>query len=281
MKYQEFLPDPLFRNYIHCFWRLENKQKIVKLQPQRILPDGCMELIFHYGEKNSRLNGKGQAELEPRSLVSGQIKRHIQIQNNGQVGVFGVRFRPHGLYSFFRQPLRELAEQVIDLKFIFGKDGRIIESKMIEAKTNWERISLIQKFLLKQLNPIHWQDSFFHSALKLIKNSGGLISIDDLSLKVGLSGRQLERKFNEVIGLTPKLYSRIIRFQRLFPLIKQHPGSSLTWLANESGYFDQAHFIRDFKEFSGLTPSDYFSQNPQLSAFFTADVKMSDFYNSN
>ncbi len=107
----------------------------------------------------------------------------------------------------------------------------------------------------------------------------GQTSIDSLIRNIGISGRQLERKFNRLVGLTPKTFSRILRFQNVLNLLNRNHFQVLTTLGLECGFYDQAHFIHEFKEFTGQSPTAYFSKEHKMTAFFTSSDRMSDFYN--
>ena len=279
MNYQEFQPNPILSRFIECFWILESNDPKSPPEPQKILPDGCIELLFHFKSLNRRFISDKESIAEPRSFFSGQIKRAIVIQATGATGVGGVRGRPAGAYPFLQLPIAELTERVVDLTEICGREGHELNSKMLESLTNQERILHVESFLLNRLNETLVQDAMTRQAVMEIIRSKGQASIDFLMHNIGISGRKLERKFERLIGLTPKTFSRIIRFQNVFDLLSKNRFQHLTMLALQCGFYDQAHFIHEFNEFTGQSPTAYFSKEHKMAAFFTSSERMSNFYN--
>lgn len=104
MRYQEFRPHPILSKYIECFRLLEGNDEKSILEPQRILPDGCIELLFHFKSRNRRFTSDSKTVDEPRSFINGQIKRYIMIEPTGALAVWGIRFRPSGAYPFLLLP---------------------------------------------------------------------------------------------------------------------------------------------------------------------------------
>ncbi len=281
MHYQEVQPNPALSKFIDCFWLLESNDKKSQTEPHKILPDGCIELLFHFKSLNRRFISNDESIAEPRSFFSGQIKRSIMIKSTGTVGVLGVRFRPAGAYPFLRLPMIvELTEKVVDLTEIWGRKGRELNSRILESTTNQERIRHAESFLLNRLDQKIAEDVIVRQALVEIIRAKGQTSIDFLMRNIGISGRQLERKFDQLVGLTPKTFSRIIRFQNVFDLLSKNHFQHLTTLALQCGFYDQAHFIHEFKEFTGQSPTAYFSNKHKIAALFTSSDRMSIFYNS-
>lgn len=280
MFYREFQPHPVLKKYIHCYWILENDCKPDAPEPQRILPDGRMELIFHFKDPVQRqTNGTG-FELQAPATVSGQIKHFIQLQPTGTLGVLGVRFRPTGAVSFLRMPMSELTEKVHSLDLIWGKIGKELIEQVLSASSHRQRIQLVEKFLLKRIEQNPRNDALIQEAVKEIAGHDGAATVNFLMRKLKISGRHLERKFDEHVGLSPKRFSRIVRFQNIFRIVAEGAKVNLTAVAHRAGYYDQAHFIREFKELSGLRPSEYFSREHSLTDCFTGANEMSDLYKS-
>ncbi len=269
MFYREFQPHTVLKKYIHCYWILENYCKPDAPEPQRILPDGSMELIFHFKDPvQRRTNGAG-FELQAPATVSGQIKHFIQLQLTGKMGVLGVRFRPAGALPFLRMSMSELAEKVHSVDLIWGRIGKELIEQVLSASRHRQRIQFIEKFLLKSIERPN-SDALVSETVSEIVRCGGELTVDDLMRKMKISARQLERRFNEHVGLSPKRFSRIVRFQNIFRIASQQATRNLTEVSHHAGYYDQAHFIREFKEFSGLLPSEYFSREHSLTECFTA-----------
>ena len=268
MIYKEIQPSEILSKFIKCFWILECNEKKSEFTRERILPDGCMELIFHYGD-SFELHVNDYSEIQQRSFVYGQITRFIEISPTGKVGIIAVRFFPHGALPFLHIPINEITDNTVGVPYIFGAAGRELEEKIITAANNLQRIDIIQKFLVDRLKKYLQHDSVIEECLIRIVKSKGNVSVESLSESLNINSRQLERKFTSGIGMSPKVFSRIVRFQNIFKLLQTKRINSLTELAFENGYYDQAHFIKDFKLFSGISPSVYFNEEHSLSDYFT------------
>ena len=277
--YREFKPSPPLSKYVECFWSLQGKQGTGEASEQ-ILPDGCLEIIFHCGDPIERFDCKGRAVEQPKSFVSGQITEYITLKPTGEIAVFGIRFRPGGAYRFLDLPLNKLNGRVIDLDSLWGQDGNELESRIMEARSGHERIQHSTMTLNSQLKKDIESDAIVEAAINRILFTEGRISVDELMRTFGVCSRQLERRFNQRVGLPPKLVSRIVRFQRVFRVLDSNGSQSLTAVALDSGYYDQAHFIKDFRAFTGQNPTTYFANRHRMSDFFTSHDRMSNFYNS-
>ena len=271
MRYQQFDPLPHLAAYIKFFWTLEHAPSDETINWERVLPDGCVELVFHYGHVFQRKDKNNRAHIQERASIIGQIDKYIEIAPTGKTGILAVRFYPQGVQAFLNFPALELTGTSAGLDIIFGKAANALEDQLLHAKDQQERIFLLQHFLSKQLqkNQHQQKDELVAACLTQVMHTNGNVSVRQLATEMKISERQLERRFSSTIGLSPKLFSRIIRFQNIFKLMeaKQHI-KSLTSLSHEAGYYDQAHFIRDFKGFSGINPSHYFKESHALSSHF-------------
>ncbi len=269
MNYREIQPPEILSSYVKCFWILESNEKPEVLTKERILPDGNIELIFHYGDvfKQYRQN---HTEIQPRSFVYGQITQFIEIGPTGKTGIIAVRFYPNGSEPFLQIPISQLSDKAVCISAIFGKEGRELEEKIMTAINNRQRIEILQNFLISRLKQYWHYDYTIAECIKRIVQLQGQVTVESLSNTFNISTRHLERKFNSTVGMSPKLLSRIVRFQNIFKLLQNKQINSLTALAYESGYCDQSHFIRDFKQFSGINPKNYFNQEHRLSDYFTS-----------
>jgi AraC-like DNA-binding protein len=233
----------------------------------KILPDGCMELIFHYGDL-FRQYREENVETQPRSFVYGQITQFIEIGPTGKTGVIAVRFYPNGAEPFLQIPMNELTNRAISIFDLFGRQGLELEERIVTAAGNGQRILILQNFLIDRLRTYNRCDFVIADSIKRMLQLQGKVNVESLSRRFNISARHLERKFVSTVGLNPKLLSRIIRFQNIFKLLQNGQIDSLTALAHESGYYDQAHFIRDFKHFSGINPKMFLNQEHRFSDHF-------------
>ncbi len=200
----------------------------------------------------------GEWKRQPRSFVVGELTRFLLLQPTGDVAVMGVRFRPVGAYRFLPFPLSEVTDSMVPTGDVWGHQGTYFEEAVLEARNNLQRQKLVEEFLLQQLTTTAPRPRF-EAAVNEIIRTRGLSRVDEVAKRVGRSSRQLERDFCVSIGLSPKSFSRIMRFQNLLRLVGE--GELREWanLAMEGAYADQPHMVREFREFSGHTPSEQLS----------------------
>lgn len=206
--------------------------------------------------------------MQPRSFVHGQIRKFIEVQPTGRIGIFAVRFQPSGLQPFLEFGAGELTEQNIEVSDIWGKDGDILADRILNAFTDMERIHILETFLLSRLEETTHMQARIDYCVYTILQSAGMVTVDRLAEETGIGRRYLERGFMAQVGLSPKVLSRIIRFQNVLRMIEKKQFSTMTLLAYEGGFYDQAHFIRDFREFTGMNPKTYFSEDLELTRYF-------------
>jgi AraC-like DNA-binding protein len=281
MRYRTFSPSRRLAQYIECFWTLESREKTSLASPERILPDGCVELIFNRADLFKRYHFDGAIEIQPRTIIAGQMQHHALIEPTGRVKLFGVRFHPGGAHRFLRLPLSELTNRIISFDDVWPRFGRELAEKIDATGSIRERISTIEKAFIARLDQRLDDDKLIDAVVKMIVARDGLVSIDRLQQNLGISDRHLERKFKTAVGISPKFFCRILRFQNVFRAVERHQNLGWSFIASECGYYDQAHFIRDFKEFSGQNPSAFFNEDHKMSEHFTRKNRLSDFYNTN
>jgi AraC-like DNA-binding protein len=271
MNYEVFSPVVELQPFVKCFWTLEDDGTSAP-ERQRVLPDGCMEMIFHYGDHYRQYFEDGRNVIQPKCFVFGQISSYIEIEPTGRTGIVAARFFPEGLVPFIEIAIAELENRAVDLYDLFGDEGIKLEVNVISASGNPSRIKLIEEFLLSKLATPQTIDNITKACVQAIFQSQGQIGVVELADKMNINRRNMERRFISAVGLSPKQLSRVARLQATLKMLNQKEYSSLTSLAYKSGYYDQAHFIKDFKEFTGLSPKSFFSENLQLATIFaTAD----------
>lgn len=267
MNYQVFEPNKDLNTFVKCYWTLESPKEETP-QRQRIVPDGCMEMIFHYGNLYKQYIENGNSIIQPKCFVIGQLTQPFEIEPTGETGIFSVRFHPEGFMPFATIPIKEMENRAVTLEKLFGKEGQEIEQKILNANATPQRINLIEKFLTTRLAYTGTIDFIVKSAVETILTANGQLSIGELSKQININRRQLERKFSSAIGLSPKQLAKTIRLQATLKMLLNKQFTSLTSLAYEGEYYDQAHFIKDFKEFTGLTPKEFYSENLKMSSLF-------------
>ncbi|SDI94323.1 helix-turn-helix transcriptional regulator [Chryseobacterium jejuense] len=265
MDYQTFEPQPELAPFIKCYWTLDNPKEDVP-QSQTIVPDGCMEMIFHYGDLYKQYID-GEAVVQPRNCVFGQLTEPLKIEPTGVTGIFSVRFHHDGFIPFATLPIKEMDDKAIPLEDLFGTAGAELGEKVFHSTTVQEKITHVESFLRERLNP-ETIDRIVQSTIDILLNVNGHISVNELSQQTSINRRQLERRFSSAIGMSPKQLSKTIRLQSALKQLIHKEYTSLTALAHDAEYYDQAHFTKDFKEFTGFTPKEFYGDHLQMSSLF-------------
>lgn len=281
MRYSEIHPKPPLNNFVECFWTLEGDGPSPDGTPERILPDGCVELILNFGARFSQHNEAGRgapAVLQPRNLLVGQMTGPILISPTGNVELLGIRFHPGGSSPFLALQMNEVTDQVTDLGGVSSELERELLRVSEQLPTLAEKTQAVESALLARLSRVRADSWSMRMAARIVA-SAGLISVDQLAADAGISSRQLERRFMREVGIGPKLLGRILRFQQVFRAVER---SDAAWasIALDCGYYDQAHLIRDFNQFAQQTPSVLFAEQSALTESFTRKTRTSHFSNT-
>ncbi len=222
----------------------------------QILPDGIVEFAFHYGHPFYTYQNNTK-QLQPDHFAVSMMRKYVEIESSGETGFVSVRCYPWGAYHFFDVPIRNFLDQTIDARELWGNESSMIVQKLKALDSIDERFKLIEQFLLERLNEYRKNDNPLDDAVRLIRNSKGQLTIEEVCDTTNISKKQLERKFLASLGTTPKVFARITRFLNICQHMESYREQTLTQLALDCGYYDQAHFVKDFKEFSGLTPTEF------------------------
>jgi AraC-like DNA-binding protein len=271
MKPKIFEPCVDLIDFVKCYWTLESeKENTPKINT--IVPDGTMKLIFHYGDTYKHHPNNKECIILPKCFLIGQLTRPYVVEPLGVTGSFVVRFHPNGFEPFTTIPIKEMENTAIPIDQLFGHEGRLIGSNILNAKSTEERILLIETFLLQRLKNKITIDNVVKSTVETILDTEGQFKVKDFSTKTKINRRQLSRKFSSAIGLSPKQLSKTIRIQATLKKLLTNEVSSLTDLAYQNEYYDQAHFIKDFKEFTGLTPKEFYGDDLKMSLIFDTKI---------
>lgn len=263
MHYESFAPSEHLKDLVKEYWIFENEDP--SKHTQKIIPDGFSEIIIHYGDPYL-INLNGRWEMQSSLLFSSQISKFFFLENTGSSGMIGIKLHPSAFYKLFLKDLTSSVDHVFPLEEIVGKDISILREIVTSSKSIAAKVKLAESWIEQHLSSLKTQEKI-DTCLKCIFISHGMIEIEELAETVQLGTRQLERLFKKVIGLPPKRYCRIIRFNYIFEVMKEQKDS---WVrtALQSGFFDQSHFIKNFKEFTGEEPSSYGFDEVNLANFF-------------
>jgi len=256
-------PSAFLAPYIDYYFVLEDKGALIAPEGGRsltVFPAPQGEMVFSYGEPTREKWLDEAAAHSPGFAVGGFSTKAVEYISSQGVGSIMVGFKPWGLQAFLDVGVKELINTNSDMSLHFGREVLFVEEMLRQARHLDERIRIVEAFLAGRLRrPV--LDKAMVYAVELIADSKGLIPVETLAQQCFLSRRQLHRRFENAMGISPKLFSRIVRFQQVFTAMEQVP-TEPEWsqIAYDTGYFDQAHFINDFREFSGMSPSQFFHQ---------------------
>lgn len=262
MGYRERPASPALARWIRCFWLLDG---LPDSEPERLVPDGSPELVVNLADPFCQVHNDGRRQPHPRMLLVGQLRSAIDIAPLGAVHLLGVRFWPGGMFPLLRLPQHRLLGQRTELA---GVDADLQAALLAAAETavGFEQAcARFERLLLPRLSGL--PPSPVEQAVQLLVAAEGALRLDALAGHCGLSARSLERGFRREVGLGPKLLARILRFQRVFRTGQDGP-DSWAMLAVRAGYCDQAHLIRDFRLFSGASPTRWGWSAQSLAACF-------------
>lgn len=263
MKYRQLAPPPHLQDYIRHFWILESEQPNGD-STFRTIADGCPGLILQDIDKGVMY--QNSKEL-PGAFLYGQSTSHEEVRVEGKFCTIGIYFNPSGLRSVFGMRADELTNDCVPLADIARSFTRQLgETPGLEA-----RVKLLTDYvstLVSRNAP--GVDKTIEYALSRIWQSEGIISLKDLREELQLSERTFERKFKQIVGLPPKMFSRISQFQASLSQLRKLKYEKLSDVAFGNEYADQSHFIRSFKEFAGVSPFQFNKKTPEVMENFAA-----------
>lgn len=255
MIYKQIPPSKYLGSIVKSFWMIDS-QDDNSINKEKIIPDGYIEMIFHYRDTyKSNINGVWR-DRKDKYVIAGQIRNHFYLENNGYTGMFGIKFQPwifKTLFDIDMNPITDdnilipskLLNEIEPLKHFL--DGTLpFETKVYKSEKWLTQIVGQRKIKVKK----------GELATRIILETNGALSLNKVREKIQISERALERYFKEYIGLSPKFYCRIIRFSHIFKLVS-NKNQNWSEIAQQAGFYDQAHFIKDFKEFTGEEPSKH------------------------
>lgn len=256
----EFLtyhPPPPLSDYVHIFWYSNGLQS--PHEKERVLPDGSIELVINLREDIIKLYDKETHDhftSYQGSIISGPHSDFVVIDTASQTNTVGIHFKPGGAFPFFPVAIYELWNTHLSLEQLWGDKVKALRERLLEARSPTFMFHILEQFLIKMK-----KDTTNHPiityALAKFQTPEYPLRISDITDQINLSPRHFIDIFKKEVGLTPKQFWRVQRFQHILSSI--HKVDSIDWMdiALACGYYDQAHFIHDFRSFSGIKPTAY------------------------
>ena len=269
MIYREFVPSPALREIVKNYWYVLDPVGNDELEKKfRISPSGYPELIFHFRNR-MRIYDNGNDHFHmPPNLLAGQVTSPVHLQYTGELETLCIKFYPCGIYRLFGIPGNELAGNALEFNLLLNSEASEIHEKLFESKKLEDKIKYVDEFLLKKIKRNNPKVMGIEYAIRQMHMSRGNIPVKQLSDDAGIHIRKFQRDFHEVVGLSPKGFNKILRFNNSYTLITAGEIKSTQDIVYKCGYYDQSHFINDFKIFTGQTPTEYFKDNNRINKLF-------------
>ena len=248
--FQRFLPSKKLSSIIHSYWFIDND---ITASTEHLNPDGGFGIILNYSDA-FELDGN---LINDTCFLDGTSTTTRRVRFKGTLKAIGIRFKPAGASLFFSSPLSEIKNQsfnLADTTFIQYSD---LYSKLEKPTTLYEKVFIIEEWLSRAVQTDRKSSHIINQSLTLIRKHNGLLPIQSVAELTGCHQRKIERLFNLQIGMTPKEYSQNLRIEQARKKIKSVTDCSFAMIVEELGYFDQAHFNKQFKKVEGMTPREY------------------------
>lgn len=247
MDYKQYIPSENLNTIVDAIWIATNKGQEIE---SKILPDGYVDIVFDLN-KSMHLNSGY------RIRVSGMMTKYRKVTSRKDSETLGIRFKAGQFNAISNVPLSEIKNTTINASNLFSKLNNSFLDELIEKKHHWEKVRLINTFLLAEIN---WSDLIInkleYSVCQSIQRNYKELNLNKIAKNHCISLRQLERRFKTTIGVTMKEYHSIIRFNKVKDCIAKNPNLSLLNIAFDNGYFDHAHLSKEIKKMSGVNPSE-------------------------
>jgi AraC-like DNA-binding protein len=261
-------PSQILQPFIKQYWCIDHVFLNGEKHIQRIIPSGLPELTLYFGNRPKTTGNK--KDFEDNFILSGHQKAFYDLQIENELSVFSIVFQPQGLMTFFGLPLTELYNQNVPLQYLNKKLAQDILPQITNGQFFERRIQIIENHFIDLLKVENNRFDFkrINHAINVIRQTQGKVTPEMLASESCLGRRQFERKFSELVGITPGKYLKTVRLQLSLFLKSRNENLNMADLAYESGYYDQAHFINDYKILTGFTPKQFFENNVAYSDFF-------------
>jgi AraC-like DNA-binding protein len=271
VKYVEKRATASISPYVECVWAVSAARSA--RTPERIVPDGCPEIIVHLGDPFERLVA-GKWRRQPRAFLAGTLTRPWSVRSGTDVRTIGLRFRAAGVTALFGGSLAGTADREVALANVVGAGAsRHLVARLeaarsvprcLDAATAW-----LEERVARDVDPVASAP-----ALRLIVRSRGQVRVADVARRLDISRRKLERIFLRDLGVGPKMYARIMRLNAVLARLEESERASAVDRALEAGFFDQAHLLRDFRLLAGRSPRRGGDSDGQLACHFTRPARL-------
>jgi AraC-like DNA-binding protein len=271
--YREYKPDLFWQNYVECFWEFHIEPEILNEANQVYLPDGNTQIIIVQNGSYERIFPDGRIETVNGAVIIPQRTSAVRIIHEPGTKLFGIRFKPYGLRCVINVRLCEMNGLSCPLERYFRKSDTEEMRFILNSDNINKKLLVVQKILTKHFQALPVKTKIIDIIGYININHG--CSIPDLAKKFSMSTSSLEKLFSSYIGISAKNYMKIIRLNKSVRYYKKQSKyyPNLTSTGIEAEFYDQSHFIKDFKQISGVTPGQYFRENNFFNIFLISSIE--------
>lgn len=266
---QKFLPDQRLKHCIKSYFVYESSSDVSF--DDVVFASGFPEIIFNLGQGSWQTAGENGFVTNPIIEFWGQVTQPLPIRSVGKNCMLGIRFLPHGAAWLLNDKASLFNNQVVDFAAVAHRSIMQLHEQLLNTLSWPERIKIMEGYLLKCLSVSEKgvdKTAMIQAIMNEIKQEDFFDNMENVASRYGITARHLQKLFLNYTGLTPKFFSKINRFQKSLQLVSKE-GSTLTAIAYDCGYFDQSHFIREFKSFTGYTPSSFAIESSPMTVAFS------------
>lgn len=253
-------PPPPLDQFVEYLWFLSDSPPHAR---ERIVASGTIELVIDLRSDEFRIYDPLRPDVPARlsgAVVSGPYSRCFVADTRQHAAILGVHFKPGGAFPFLGVSAAELSDSHVDLRALWGRRADELREQLCEAPAPEAKFRLVERALASRLHRRRGRHPAVALALDAFGRDEVAPAVGEIIRRAGISHRRFVEVFTAEVGMTPKLFSRVRRFQRAITLLQRATRPSWSELALTSGYFDQSHLIRDFRAFSGVSPTEYARQ---------------------
>jgi AraC-like DNA-binding protein len=256
--FRGYKPGPPLTHLVDLIWYYEGYISGHRLE--RVLPSGEMEIVINLSQDEARLydrNDLSRVQTLCGTILMGAQTEHCVIDTSETMNTLGVNFKPGCAFAFCPMPVDELQGLHVTLDSVWGVVGRSLRERVLGVPTVEEKFRVMESVLLERAKTMERHPAVEFAVRTLSSQKSNAMCLTDVVQRVGYSQRHFNALFEGEVGISPKKFSRVQRFQQV--LWNVHGKDQVNWtdVALGCGYYDQAHFIHDFRSFSGMTPSEY------------------------
>lgn len=265
MLYRKYKPAKSLEKFVECYftWEGELKETTNIESP----PSALGSLVFNFKERYSISNHKYKNQLVPNCFIAGQALSSYTLHLIGEIGIAGIVFKPATIFHLFGIPMYEMVNERICFSEICSKSCENLTKKLRKTSNSEKKIIDLEKYIIDTLKQSNYGTPEIIKSANDIFNKKGQINITEILDNVPMSRRNFERKFLSEVGVSPKTYAKIRRFGYTCSLMAGNREINLMDVLCQGGYYDQSHFIKDFKYFAGRTPRHYSKTNVELANY--------------